>query len=122
MLQKFKMITFTRLLSIGLFVLPFAGNVTEVAAESCDKGTKQEVRQCFKEIVKGFEVALEEAKADIRILKAEKDELHAARKKALEVVTKMIKDEQSTLQAAQKLEKHGVTFFDQIISDLRDAL
>ena len=172
MFQKFKMTTSATLLSIGVFALPFAGNVTEVAAENCDKGTKQEIRECFKEIVKefegaveeakadirklkaerkeivkgyegaveeakvdirklkaerkeivkGYEGAVEEAKADIKKLKAERDELHAARKKAMVVVTKMIKDEQSTLQAAQKLEKHGATFFEKIISDLRDAL
>ena len=147
MFQKFKMTTSATLLSIGVFALPFAGNVTEVAAENCDKGTKQEIRECIKEIVKEFEGAVEEAKADIRKLKAERKEIvkgyegaveeakadirkltaernerQVARKKAMAVVTKMVEDEHSALQAAEKLEKHGATLFDKIISDLREAL
>ena len=52
MLQKFKTTTYATLLLIGVFVLPYAGNVADVNAETCNcSGSKAEVRQCLKSVI-----------------------------------------------------------------------
>ena len=52
MFHKFKITTYATLLLIGVFVLPYAGNVAEVSAENYGcKGSKKEVRQCLKAVI-----------------------------------------------------------------------
>ena len=52
MFHKFKTTTYATLLLIGVFVLPYAGNVAEVSAENYGcKGSKKEVRQCLKAVI-----------------------------------------------------------------------
>ena len=52
MLQKFKTTTYATLLLIGVFVLPYAGNVADVNAENYGcKGSKKEGRQCLKAVI-----------------------------------------------------------------------
>ena len=52
MFHKFKTTTYATLLLIGVFVLPYAGNVADVNAENYGcKGSKKEVRQCLKAVI-----------------------------------------------------------------------
>ena len=52
MFHKFKTTTYGTLLLIGVFVLPYAGNVADVNAENYGcKGSKKEVRQCLKAVI-----------------------------------------------------------------------
>ena len=52
MLHKFKMTASVTLLLIGVFVLPYAGNVADVNAENYNcSGSKKEVRQCLKAVI-----------------------------------------------------------------------
>ena len=53
MFHKFKTTTYATLLLIGVFVLPYAGNVADVNAENYGcKGKPNKVRQCFMEIIR----------------------------------------------------------------------
>ena len=52
MFQKFKITTYATVLLIGVFVLPYAGNVADVNAENYKcKGSKKQVRQCLKAVI-----------------------------------------------------------------------
>jgi hypothetical protein len=52
MFHKFKMTASLKLLLIGLFVLPYAGNVADVNAETYNcSGSKVEVRKCLKAVI-----------------------------------------------------------------------
>ena len=52
MFHKFQMTASVTLLLIGLFVLPYAGNVAKVSAENYNcSGSKKEVRQCLKAVI-----------------------------------------------------------------------
>ena len=52
MFHKFKTTTYATLLLIGVFVLPYAGNVADVNAENYGcKGSKKAVRQCLKAVI-----------------------------------------------------------------------
>ena len=52
MFHKFKTTTYATLLLIGVFVLPYAGNVADVNAENYGcKGSKKKVRQCLKAVI-----------------------------------------------------------------------
>ena len=73
MLQKFKMTTYATLLLIGVFVLPYAGNVAEVSAENYNcSGSKKEVRQCLKAVISERDETIAEMQnkldeADVRL-------------------------------------------------------
>jgi hypothetical protein len=79
MLQKFKTTTYATLLLIGVFVLPYAGNVADVDAENYNcRGSKKQVRQCLKAVISERDAKIaemEEAtnKNDEAILNAAKD-------------------------------------------------
>ena len=52
MFHKFKITTYATLLLIGVFVLPYAGNVADVNAENYNcSGSQKEVRQCLKAVI-----------------------------------------------------------------------
>ena len=52
MFHKFKTTTYATLLLIGVFVLPYAGNVADVNAENYNcSGSKKAVRQCLKAVI-----------------------------------------------------------------------
>ena len=52
MFHKFKITTYATLLLIGVFVLPYAGNVADVNAENYNcSGSKKAVRQCLKAVI-----------------------------------------------------------------------
>ena len=52
MFHKFKITTYATLLLIGVFVLPYAGNVADVNAKDYNcRGSKKEVRQCLKAVI-----------------------------------------------------------------------
>ena len=52
MFHKFKITTYATVLLIGVFVLPYAGNVADVNAENYKcKGSKKQVRQCLKAVI-----------------------------------------------------------------------
>jgi hypothetical protein len=52
MFHKFKTTTYGTLLLIGVFVLPYAGNVADVNAENYNcSGSKKKVRQCLKAVI-----------------------------------------------------------------------
>ena len=74
MLQKFKMTTYATLLLIGLFVLPYAGNVAEVSAEKygCSWDSKKILANCLKGVISERDATIVEMQnklddADVRL-------------------------------------------------------
>jgi hypothetical protein len=86
MFHKFKTTTYATLLLIGVFVLPYAGNVADVNAENYGcKGSKKEVRQCLKAVISERDATIEADGA--RLLRqgveyaTEREELNTLREK-----------------------------------------
>ena len=73
MFHKFKITTYATLLLIGVFVLPYAGNVADVNAENYNcSGSKKEVRQCLKAVISERDETIAEMQnklddADVRL-------------------------------------------------------
>ena len=77
MLQKFKMTTYATLFLIGLFVLPYAGNIAEVSAEKygCSWDSKKKLANCLKGVISERDTTIVEMQeklddADARLEKA----------------------------------------------------
>jgi len=68
MFHKFKTTTYATLLLIGVFVLPYAGNVADVNAENYNCiGKPNKVRQCFMEIIRERDIQIAQMQDQLKV-------------------------------------------------------
>ena len=109
MVHKFKMTAYATLLLITVSVFPYAGIVAEVSAENYNcSGSKKEVRECLKVVIKERDKTIEELQAAVDELQAAVDELQAA---VAEVEAELqaattVADLEARLDAALRLDSH----------------
>ena len=98
MFHKFKTTTYATLLLIGVFVLPYAGNVADVNAEDYNcRGTKKEVRQCLKavitvrdEMIDQMDAGRERMETENQRLLVVEDEMRDDKKKHAECIHRLL--------------------------------
>ena len=109
MVHKFKMTAYATLLLITVSVFPYAGIVAEVSAENYNcSGSKKEVRECLKVVIKERDKTIEELQAAVDELQAAVDELQAAIAEVeaeLQAAT-TVADLEARLDAALRLDSH----------------
>ena len=79
MFHKFKITTYATLLLIGVFVLPYAGNVADVNAENYNcSGSKNAVRQCLKAVISERDATIVEMQGEADTMREVSEEIQVS--------------------------------------------
>jgi hypothetical protein len=79
MFHKFQMTASVTLLLIGVFVLPYSGNVADVNAENYNcSGSQKEVRQCLNAVISERDATIVEMQGEADTMREVSEEIQVS--------------------------------------------